>query len=135
MGSLYSTARLAMNTLKNTLDFCREYAGWIVEIEGNPRADYGRVVGYYKSIFNPDLLNEHYIIVELLDKIEYGFTYDHQKCQAVVEPRTIRNRCLGIVMRRLKPLTPPITPISLPDNCDDCGAVGEESCALTCPNR
>lgn len=47
--------------------------------------------------------------------------------------RIIYNNCFEIENLIIRPLPP--APSNEPDNCDDCGAIGEEECKIGCPNK
>lgn len=95
----------------------------------------GRIIGYDCGSHGD---SNHCVIIEndpVDNNIDYnsyltGFVFHGY---SVVDISTIQHKCLRIQPKYLSILYKPTSP--LPDNCDDCGAIGEQPCKDNCPNK
>lgn len=115
-------------------NFARKYAGQEVVVinytqEQELNGTMGRVVAF--EIDDGSLWDDLRVIIELNDYIS-GY---NPHLNFVVDPSTIKTHsCLRFPPQCLYPMPSP-TLSNAPDNCDDCGAVGEQRCKDSCPNR
>lgn len=108
--------------------FAELYAGQFVKVARYGEAyngTKGRVVGYRNNMGNDD--NNIFIEVEGLGT-DSGWNKNDILYKVVND---IKYNCYLFPFSVLEPL---IQPKAGPDDCDDCGAVGEEKCKESCPN-
>lgn len=119
----------------NSKKYAEKYAGRLVKVktDGAHRGAVGLVSGYYgphnwillEVIESPRI--DSYEQIRTNNKIYWGqFVFTRQL------PLTIKWCTASIDGLELMP---EIIISNAPDNCDDCGAVGEEVCKKDCPNK
>lgn len=92
----------------------------------------GRVVGYSRTHHVGFGDNYHNIYIEI-SKLPVSAGWNKKEIDIlVVDSNSIRN---GIYVYPVYNLQPVIQPKTEPDDCDDCGAVGEQACKEGCPNQ
>lgn len=82
----------------------------------------GRIVGF--DLYS----NDNRVVIEP-DNGRKGSMYVDDRTYVVVELHTITHSCLRFPPDYLQFI------LDLPDDCDDCGAKGDQPCNNNCPNK
>lgn len=110
--------------------FAEKYVGQEVKVDGYVVYNglIGRVVGY-------DSDGNNYLDRVIIQQSSHkeGFSIINSNGTTIIldNPTRRNDKCMGFQPGYLSV----ISTSNLPDNCDDCGAVGNEVCKEGCPNK